>query len=193
MFNMNQVFEKFITEELRRATTGTHYQVKAQSSAEHLATKVNSTGRPGKPVFRLKPDISVFDNGILKCLIDTKWKKLRTSENKEPKPKYFRTPENTEPVSQTDMYQMFAYAHKYRCSVILIYPHHSDIGRQTQPPACRFLEYHCGDTEETYIIMVCTVDITIDLGRATERERLQMSLLGLIQNLVEELESLLHA
>ena len=170
MFDMNEVFEKFIAAELKRAVVDTNYMIKSQSAEKCLARRYDPKRPPlGKNVFRLRPDVSVLNSGILQCLIDTKWKKLKSSKNKEPNPKYFRTPENSEPVSQADMYQMFAYAHKYRCSVILIYPQEHD--PQAQLPARHLLEYHCDDTQEPYIIMVCTVDITIDLDRATERER----------------------
>lgn len=188
MFDMNEVFEKFIAAELKRAVVGTGYEVKTQSAARHLATRADLTKPSHKKVFWLRPDITVINPKVSRerpeCIIDTKWKMLRISKNEELKPGQFELLQGREPVSQADMYQMYAYAHKYKCSVILIYPHHPGIAFEKQPPATQLFAYHCGDIEEPYIIMVCTVDITTDLGRATEREKLRTSLVELIKNLV---------
>ena len=65
--------------------------------------------------FRLNPDIYMSKEGSA-IVLDTKWKKLIENESK----KYG--------ISQSDMYQMYAYAYKYDVeNVILIYPKHKEI------------------------------------------------------------------
>ena len=128
MFDMNEVFEKFIAEELRKGLSGSCYSIEIQSSATHLATKRNAPGVNDKKVFWLRPDIKVFSTEISvekPCsIIDTKWKLLRVHQDSSSKKSRIF---NTEPVSQTDMYQMYAYAQRYGCSIILMYPHHSGL------------------------------------------------------------------
>jgi 5-methylcytosine-specific restriction enzyme subunit McrC len=185
MFDMNEVFEKFVAAELKRALTENGYKVITQSATRYLATRDDSPQLKPKRVFWLKPDISVFNPKVIQgrpaCLVDTKWKMLRILENEEFRPN--KSGDSREPVPQADMYQMYAYAHKYKCPVILIYPHHSGLPLQKQPLASPFLKYDCGDEEEPYTIVVCTVDITIDLVRARERESFRWSLLKLVQDI----------
>ena len=89
--------------------------VKTQLASKHLIVEPKS--------FLLKPDIAVFDSkkGKLPIVIlDTKWKlidKNKSYENGVSDPK--------SSISQSDMYQMFAYGHKYiggHGKLVLIYP-----------------------------------------------------------------------
>jgi 5-methylcytosine-specific restriction enzyme subunit McrC len=76
-----------------------------KSSGKYISEKPNA--------FMLKPDISFWENGNCKLIIDTKYKLLDDTDDK----KYG--------VSQSDAYQMYAYAMKYDCErVILLYPQH---------------------------------------------------------------------
>ena len=76
--------------------------IKNQDKKHHLAYE-NGNGK-----FTLKPDI-VIDDG--KIIVDTKWKIL--SENK-----------SNQGISQSDMYQLYAYGTKYQSceNLYLIYP-----------------------------------------------------------------------
>ncbi len=70
----------------------------------------------GNPIFKLKPDLLVVNGNRTVCVMDTKWKLLDSSNRKH---KYG--------ISQTDMYQLYAYGHKYLKSedekrLMLIYP-----------------------------------------------------------------------
>lgn len=59
--------------------------------------------------FRIKPDIRIYKDDT-SIIFDTKWKKLRKGD------KHFG-------ISQSDMYQMYAYAKRFHTNdVYLIYP-----------------------------------------------------------------------
>ena len=62
------------------------------------------------PSFQLKPGIILRKNGEVRLIIDTKYKILDGKE------RYLG-------ISQSDIYQMFAYSHKFNCNkIILLYP-----------------------------------------------------------------------
>ena len=106
LFDMNKLFESYVYDYLRKK--GKYDSITAQDSGYHLAYL---NGRDAK--FRLKPDIVINKNKEDKktIIVDTKWKLL--SEDFVHKG-----------VSQSDMYQLFAYGTKYKnCQrMFLIYP-----------------------------------------------------------------------
>jgi len=104
LFDMNLLFESYVFQYLKRY--GRFENITAQDGGRHLAYLNGESGK-----FRLKPDI-VINKGTSKVIIaDTKWKIL--SEEK-----------SHQGVSQSDMYQLFAYGTKYKkCKTLfLIYP-----------------------------------------------------------------------
>ena len=99
MFDMNQLWERFITKMMRRHLSDS-YQVKAQSNKVFWRSE-NSRKR-------LKPDILLIpkDESDEKIVVDTKWK----------------TPSNSIP-SDNDLRQIFAYNQLFNgSSGILLYP-----------------------------------------------------------------------
>ena len=100
LFDMNLLFESYVYDYLKRK--GSFENIKNQDKKHYLAYE-KEKGR-----FALKPDI-VIDEG--KIIVDTKWKIL--SENK-----------SNQGISQSDMYQLYAYGTKYEnCEKLyLIYP-----------------------------------------------------------------------
>lgn len=67
-----------------------------------------------KPRFRLKPDLLISKERKNYHVLDTKWKLISSNENDFS-------------IEQDDIYQLFAYGHKYLngCEdMILIYPQH---------------------------------------------------------------------
>ena len=100
LFDMNLLFESYVYDYLRK--NAFFENIKNQDKKHHLAYE-NGNGK-----FTLKPDI-VIDDG--KIIVDTKWKIL--SENK-----------SNQGISQSDMYQLYAYGKKYQnCEKLyLIYP-----------------------------------------------------------------------
>ena len=112
IFDMNKLFEEVVFVSLRRGLareTG-DYQVRAQGPARNLLMCEK------KRLQYLKPDITVWKERSITCVLDTKWKRL------DPGKKNLG-------VSPTDVYQMFAYAKQYACpDVVLVYPWHSELG-----------------------------------------------------------------
>jgi 5-methylcytosine-specific restriction enzyme subunit McrC len=95
LFDMNRIFEDYVAHKLKKILDE---KVLTQVSTKHLVVKPRNN-------FSLRPDLLIGDQTVA----DTKWKKIKTEKD----------------ISQADMYQMYAYAHKYnRKEVCLIYPKH---------------------------------------------------------------------
>lgn len=105
LFNMEQLFERFIGLKVRRAWESPdtrRYEVRLQSPQRHLA--------PAERAFLLKPDITVLRDGKPLFILDTKWKQLGDGPL-------------LSQVAPDDVYQMTTYAMRYGCSAVtLIYP-----------------------------------------------------------------------
>lgn len=100
LFDMNLLFESYVYDYLGK--NGKFENIKNQDKKHHLAYQ-NQNGK-----FALKPDI-VIDEG--KIIVDTKWKILSLEKSNQG-------------ISQSDMYQLYAYGTKYEnCEKLyLIYP-----------------------------------------------------------------------
>lgn len=104
LFNMNALFELFITKELQRALID--YNVLAQKPQKYLLVQKDKC----KQSFLMKPDITIKKDGKIIAILDTKWKLLNSEDKKRG-------------VSQSDLYQLYTYSNEYRCrNVALIYP-----------------------------------------------------------------------
>jgi 5-methylcytosine-specific restriction enzyme subunit McrC len=155
VFDMNQLFEKFIAGFIHRYAAqvlsdelkACDFLPQSRGASLHLAR------RDEKKVFQTRPDIAFRSGGEkFPLLIDTKYKRLNERDTKLG-------------VSQSDFYQMHAYAHRYSCSrVILLYPQIN--GVKESPKACFKLE-RCNHTVE-----VASVNLCVDLGVKTERQKL---------------------
>ena len=101
LFPMERLFESYVAEKLRKALDLKMYNLKVQDSKHHLFEKK----------FALRPDIVVENKVIKACVVmDTKWKLLNVYSNNYG-------------ISQSDMYQMYAYGKKYKSEkVVLLYP-----------------------------------------------------------------------
>ena len=98
LFDMNTLFESYVGNFIKKKLPGTALQ----HLEKHLVEKPKS--------FRLRPDI--FLEG--KFIADTKWKIIRQDNNEG---------EKKNKISQTDLYQLYAYGKKYECDKLyLIYP-----------------------------------------------------------------------
>ena len=104
LFPMENLFEIYVAEVLRRNLNKSAYNISIQDKTHHLFDEPNKK-------FLLKPDIVVKnkkDNNIV--ILDTKWKLLSGQKSNYGIP-------------QSDMYQMYAYSKKYGAeNVILLYP-----------------------------------------------------------------------
>ena len=105
LFDMNLLFESYVYDYLKKSSK--FENIKNQDKKHHLAYE----DEKGK--FALKPDI-VIDDG--KIIVDTKWKILSLDKSNNG-------------ISQSDMYQLYAYGTKYKnCEKLyLIYPKDEDI------------------------------------------------------------------
>ena len=107
MYPMEKVYEEYIACCLRDAFPD--WTVTAQEQNKYLLTIDN------KSMFQLKPDIVLRNRNGKYWILDTKWKILDDKQTNYG-------------ISQSDMYQMYAYYHRYRVDdqriqgVILLYP-----------------------------------------------------------------------
>ena len=112
LFPMEKLFESFVAEKLRKYMSYKEYKVSSQDKGHYLFDA------PRK--FALRPDIVVTEvSSNAQTIMDTKWKML-AGDN----------PGRNYGISQSDMYQMYAYQKKYNRSkkAVLIYPYNSSIG-----------------------------------------------------------------
>ena len=93
LFPMEKVFEAYVAKRMKALYEPSGWQVSAQDQGKYLFDTPKR--------FHLRPDVVVTRNDGSKVILDTKWKRL--------------TPEmrSNYGISQADMYQMYAYAHKY--------------------------------------------------------------------------------
>lgn len=151
VFDMNQLFEAFIANFIRR-----HREEILPPILRQCDILVQSRGATcflayanGKPVFQLRPDIAFRDDTGFPLLIDTKYKRLNVADT-------------TLGVSQDDFYQMHAYAHRYHCPrVLLLYPQTAEI---PEP-----MRTHFSLVSHDTVISVATIDVRGDLQKAGER------------------------
>lgn len=103
LFPMETLFESYIACLIKKEIHSDEYTVSAQDKTHHLFEKPE--------IFSLKPDIVITRKSDKTVFVmDTKWKLLNNS------PPTFG-------ISQSDMYQMYAYQKKYDAeNITLIYP-----------------------------------------------------------------------
>ena len=106
LFPMEEVFEDFVTASVRRHQE--EYGVHSQGPMWPLAT----TDGGKTDAFYMKPDITLKSGSANAYILDAKWKRLEAAAE-DPK----------RGISQSDLYQLFAYGKKYGVPrVALIYP-----------------------------------------------------------------------
>lgn len=152
--DMNLLFENFIAGFIRRHASQVlpesflRYDFLPQS---HGARRYLAR-REERNVFQTIPDIAFRDGKQFPLLIDTKYKLLDDKERNAG-------------VSQSDFYQMHAYARRYDCDrVILLYPNKSSYAERIH--ACFKLE------ECQKVIEAKSVDISVNLSSAEGRAKL---------------------
>lgn len=102
LYPMEKVFESYVGKSIKNYEELNEWNVYLQHNKYYLLENPK--------LFKLKPDI-VMENKNEIIILDTKWKLL----NNEDELKYG--------ISQSDLYQMYAYAKKYKSkNIILIYP-----------------------------------------------------------------------
>jgi 5-methylcytosine-specific restriction enzyme subunit McrC len=155
VFDMNQLFESFIINFLRRhraeilppALAPCVMLPQTRGATRHLARSSEN----GRQVFQLKPDLAFQHGEAFPLLLDAKYKRLKPDDARLG-------------VSTADFYQMHAYARRYNCPrILLLYPQTADM---PEPLRARFtLE---GDAQ---LIEAATINLQTPLaghaGRAT--------------------------
>lgn len=127
LFAMNDLFEAYIAALARRALQGSELTVHSQGGLRYCLME---EGEGGRERFQTTPDILIKRGTQVVMVIDTKWKLIgRNPEDKK------------RGVSQSDVYQMMAYARLYQCrDVMLLYPHHTGLGAEVLEAGYAMLE-----------------------------------------------------
>ncbi len=103
LFPMEKVFESYVAKHLKRALIDLEWEVSSQDRGKYLFDEPQR--------FALRPDIVISREDECSIILDTKWKNLVDNAN------------SNYGISQADMYQMYAYAKKYKTPEIwLLYP-----------------------------------------------------------------------
>ncbi len=114
LFEMNKLFEEYIGRLITRAVLGTEYRVSLQVPGAYCLTHNDNSKK-----FQTKPDVLIYRGNKVIQVIDTKWKRISSVID-----------DRKQGVSQSDVYQMMAYAHLYRAPrLTLLYPHHCGLSR----------------------------------------------------------------
>lgn len=110
LFPMETLFESYVAAKLRKVLDPKEYKVTTQAKGKFLFNELNGSKWNR---FQLRPDIVVERIEDKKLFImDTKWKVLSSELSSQ-----------NYGISQSDMYQMYAYHKKYDAeNVTLIYP-----------------------------------------------------------------------
>jgi 5-methylcytosine-specific restriction enzyme subunit McrC len=156
-FDMNHLFEQFVANFLKRhqhdlPSSWADCAVRSQVSGRYLAERSSD----GSNVFQLKPDLALGADGAYRLIIDTKYKRLNGADRKLG-------------VSQADMYQMCAYAQRFKCDrILLLYPQTSEI---LQPIR------ECFRVPGSEVaIQVATLNLQRDLPQRSRQEQLFIEL-----------------
>lgn len=114
LFPMETVYESYVAKHMKKALAPEGWSVSAQDRGHYLFVEPRRQ-------FALRPDIVVDCGSGRKIIMDTKWKSL------------INRPQKNYGISQSDMYQMYAYAKKYGTSEIwLLYPLNDEMRGHSQ-------------------------------------------------------------
>ena len=143
LFPMEQVFESYVAQQLKKVFVPDGWEVSVQDKGYYLFEEPRRQ-------FSLRPDIVIRKNDRV-VVLDTKWKSLCDNEAKN------------YGISQSDMYQMYAYSKKYQTSEIwLIYPVNQDM-RNHRP-----IQFDSGDGTIVNVLLVDVSEIETDLVKLKE-------------------------
>ncbi|NNH39432.1 restriction endonuclease [Acinetobacter sp. ANC 4169] len=116
LFSMPHLFEKYVAKLIEiRPANKLYLQPSQRTLIEHEPKEAKR-----QHWFKLEPDMAIREGIDFKVIVDTKWKLI--NQNK-------KTSQEKYGISQADLYQMFAYGHKYLNAsgkIVLIYPMHSN-------------------------------------------------------------------
>ena len=152
LFDMNKLFEEYIGTICQRLNSSER-AISTQEKSEYLLKNKDSS----KEYFWLIPDIVIREKETQKVsfILDTKWKVLDDNQNYNG-------------VSQSDIYQMFAYSNRYQATkVVLVYPYHKELSKDRIRDGIittyYFEKKDDPNKESKQYIQIATVDLS-DLG-----------------------------
>lgn len=119
IFPMEKLFEKYVEHSLKKQLSlKNECHLHAQKRSKYLIKHTPQNQQKASEIFLLQPDLLLEStNGYQ--ILDIKWKLLNESIDKYD-------------ISQSDLYQLFAYGHKYQSGkghMMLIYPKHNDFNK----------------------------------------------------------------
>ena len=152
LFPMNELFEQFIGESLKRALGSGRVRLQDDRYSALIDDADKTNGKP-KPLFTLKPDAVIetpTGATVPPIVLDTKWKRLTPHEPRC---------EGTLGVASSDVYQMLAYARAHRAErLILLYPWHEELDKKGVLRTWK--------VAETNLATACRLDVAVvDVGR----------------------------
>ena len=133
-FPMETVFESYVAQELRKVCSDTSWTITVQDREKWLFDYPNNK-------FRLKPDIVIRKEDGSQIILDTKWKSLIDNERMN------------YGISQSDMYQMYAYSKKYARAggdspdIWLLYPVNSEMRKYTGDRIIEFISKNADEND----------------------------------------------
>lgn len=134
LFPMEKVFESYVAKNLKKVLEDLNWDVSTQDRRYYLFDDPKR--------FALRPDIVITREDGSIVVLDTKWKVL------------INKPSQNYGISQGDMYQMYAYAKKYKTSEIwLIYPRHEEMENSED------IRFQCTEDEENISVRIFFVDV----------------------------------
>ncbi|MCD5088529.1 McrC family protein [Enterococcus hirae] len=139
LFPMERIYESYVAKHILKEFSPDGWDILLQGKSKHLFVE------PSKK-FTLKPDI-ICTLGERRIIMDTKWKRLINNERKN------------YGISQSDMYQMYAYSKKYEAPEIwLLYPKSDDVKELAK------IEFDSGDGTIVNIHFVDVANIETSLS-----------------------------
>ena len=134
LFPMESVYESYVSQQMKKVFRPDGWDISTQDKGHYLFMN------PRKQ-FALRPDI-VLTKDDHTIILDTKWKNLINNERKN------------YGISQSDMYQMYAYSKKYKTSEIwLLYPINDEM-RNSKP-----IKFDSGDGTTVNLFFVDVANI----------------------------------
>ena len=134
LFPMESVYESYVSQQMKKVFRPDGWDISTQDKGHYLFMN------PRKK-FALRPDI-VLTKDDHTVIMDTKWKNLINNEKKN------------YGISQSDMYQMYAYSKKYKTSEIwLLYPINDEM-RNSKP-----IKFESGDGTTVNLFFVDVANI----------------------------------
>ena len=138
LFPMESVYESYVSQQMKKVFRPDGWDISTQDKGHYLFMN------PRKK-FALRPDI-VLTKDDHTVIMDTKWKNLINNEKKN------------YGISQSDMYQMYAYSKKYKTSEIwLLYPINDEM-RNSKP-----IKFDSGDGPTVHLFFVDVANIEVSL------------------------------